>query len=235
MNKEGYTLVAQAVAKAIERNPVSGEKPFSVTTKDHYRTYRDGVDARIRIGADGSLSVKKGSGIASAKVWGTNLDTRCEQVLGRTICSAYPDASRATEGTLKLDLEYSRPMSALTIFDPRRVGLPGTGAVVVSYALDGGEDIEVSRYANVRKIEPDAFENVEFVEVDLPRASQRIRVTFRVQGDAAVFMKDDEDDYRQLRVIAYPAGGALNGQAYVEAERQLFNREAHQEARASTP
>jgi lysophospholipase L1-like esterase len=205
LNKEGYTLVAQAVAKAIERSPESDGKPFYVTTKDRYRTYRSGVDARLRIRVDGSLNMTKDCGIISASVQGINLDTRCAQILGRTICSVSPDASRGTEGALEIKLEYSEPMGALTIFTPRKIGLPGSGAVGVFYSLDGGEEIEVSRYVNVGKTVPDAFDEVEFVEVDMPKASRRISVTYRVQGDAAVFMKDDEQDYRQVKVIAYPA------------------------------
>jgi lysophospholipase L1-like esterase len=205
LNKEGYTLVAQAVANAIERSPDSDVNPFYVATKDRYRTYRNGVDARLRIGEDGSLNMTKDSGINSARVQGINLDTRCAQILGRTVCSVSPDASRGTEGALELKLEYSEPMGALTIFTPRKIGLPGSGAVGVFYSLDGGEEIEVSRYVNLDKTVPDAFDEVEFVEVDLPKASKKISVIYRVQGDATVFMKDDDQDYRQVKVIAYPA------------------------------
>jgi|GEM_PF-1705283 len=221
-NVDGNTLMAKAVADALQASPGASRLPIGVAPVSRAFDYSGPVSLNLRFDGQGGVLPARNGPVAVATVSSDNLTVRVDKGAGNDIAALMADLRRGPTGRLVLRLDSDVPLAQVSLTFFRRLFPPINGFVQLEWSRDG-EAYEALAFASDKDVPaPESLETSRLVELDLRDKPAR-QLYFRIvlRNEAWIFVESREPPWRRFEVVCYPAGetaGQARGEAALSPE-----------------
>ena len=211
-NVDGNTLVAKAVADAIQVTPGTPRPTVRVEPEPRAFPYAGGIRLNLSFGAHGEVLPARNGPVSITTLSSDNLKTQVSKGTENDMISLAADLQGGPVGRLVLRLHSEIPLSWVSLTHFRRVFPPINGFVSLAWSRDGKDYVPLSMASNEDTPAAEGLEHNRLVELDLrdhPATQLYFQVTLR--NEAWIFVESRQPPWRRFEVVCYPAAANTSG------------------------
>lgn len=208
-NAEGNTIMAKAVADALQPEPGNAVPRIAVPPTDAPFAYADPIPLLLRLAPEGVAPASNGP-VAVTAVASENLRFMTRDMEdGNRIAILRPDLDHGPGGSLVLRLDSAVPLDQVSLTLFRRLFTPLNGYIQLAWSRDGVDYTPLLFASDSDAPVEEAFETGRLVELDLRQAPAK-RLYFRLLLHNAVwiFAESKASPWRRFEIVCYPAATA---------------------------
>jgi len=233
LNADGNTVMAMAVAKAIQVTRSADGPDVTISPAQQAFDYVDPIRLRLKFGPQGVLPAQNGPVRITA--------VRCDNLVPWTIDIGHgrnritglqPDVMRRPNGTLLLRVESEKPLAQVSVTFFRKLAPPINGYVQLSWSRrDAG--YTTLQFASEKDVAaPESFETSRLAEIDLrENPAREVYLKLELRNEARIFEESLDPPWRRFEVVCYPAGDSSSE----TVSREATDRRASPAGRAPGP
>ncbi len=211
-NADGNTLVAKAVADAIQVTPGTPRPRVRVAPEPRAFPYAGDIRLNLSFGAHGEVLPARNGPVSITTLASDNLKTQVSKGAENDMISLEADLRGGPKGQLVLGLHSEVPLAWVSLTHFRRVFPPVNGSVLLSWSRDGVNFVPLTFAADTDTPPAAGLEYNRLVELDLrdhPATQLYFQVSLR--NEAWIFVESRQPPWRRFEVVCYPVAANSSG------------------------
>lgn len=205
-NAEGNTIMAKAVADALEPQPGASPGRLRPWPAEVPFAYADPVRLNLQLGPQGVAPMASGP-VSLTTVESRNLEFFSMDMAGANrIDILHPDLAHGPTGELVLRLDAAAPLAQVSVTLFRRLFPPVNGFMQWAWSRDGVSYTPLLFAAQTDAAGPEGFEVNRLVELDLrDNPARQLYFKLLLHNEAWIFTESKDPPWRRFEIVCYPA------------------------------